>query len=1638
MNAKLHLRFAIIIISLACLLALAPTKSWGASAGTFEAYVIQENDDAEETSGWVDASINDLELGMNKMCAIRFQNVTIPPGTIITKAYIKFTVDDARTAYTDLTFWGESNANPAEFIGSTTNWNISSRAKTAASVVWTDVPPWGVSGESGYQQQSPDLSAIVQEIVDLSGWASGNSMVFIVDGNGERVARAFKYANNNGETSMPLLHIEYASDAINVPVIASDDDAEEQTDGDMYLTSPDLDFFNSTDRAVGIRFQNLQVPQGVEITKAYIEFVAHNEGDAVDSGAASMVIKAEATDDAWAFSSTVNDISSRSVTSQSVTWDPIPAWVLNQTYQTPDISAVVQEVVGRSGWMSGNSMAFVITHGAGTRIAYSFDTDPTKAAVLHIEYADDNNPYLTTDNNSFGSSVYEGQNPPADTLTISNTGSGAMDYTLTEDSSWLSLSSSSGSLLPTEEATITLTYDTASLAAGTYTTTLTVTGTGAPNSPVEITVSVTILAAAPTYSCGHVPVYAENLISPAILILLDISGSMKQKVLVKPGIVDPKTPDLSSIVQEIVNRTSWVSGNAMAFIIEGSGRRTAISRDQDSALAPLLSVTYNNGGSDLQIDIRISDDDDDAEEPIGGTSVNIGSSDLEFVQDGGSINIVGIRFQNISIPNSATIKSADITFIPDEKDTGPTDLTIWGEDIDNAPAYANLDNNISSRTKTSASVAWNNIAEWDNSTREPKIDIAKATINELILDRAVSWGFGSWSADREPYDSIPDYTIIHEGCKPNSDTHTQAIQDAVNALDANDYTPFEPSIRAARKYFTGTKPEDEDLGAGGDTYVDAECQPKFLINISDGIGNRDSTTAGVNTETAALADAEVTPIAVGFDLPIDQAEQIYEMAKVANQKGDASSTDDIWAMHEEVGSVAQPFFANSKAELIAALNNITESIKGAIFHGSAPAPTTSVDLGDTIIVAKFDASRWIGDVDAVTKDANGQWVTTIWNAVNVMPAVRSIWTIDPADGQSVIAYTDATLASDQFACFSSKPIGDIINSTPVVVGHPPFWYPFDGYRDWAYNINRDTMVYIGANDGSLHAIRLIDGVEQWAFVPKSMHDKLNLAQSDPLFDRCSPQYCHQYFVDGSPVVGDVYADFGGVNKEWRTVLVIGEREGGLAYFALDITSGKNFNDASDPTNYLWEYMDPELGQTWSDTSINRVQIKDINPATETDWGVFFGSGYMPNAADQANKEAYLYGLLANDAGALWKDSGGNYTDKIKIAPDPSVNVDNWDEDDDDCLVGEVVTGLSSGATGTILAITNKSGDEDNRKATFMLKDSSGTFIDNETIDGNQQCRALVNGTTGAGTMKNDVLSSPLVVDLEGDYISDRIYTGNLYGNLYRVDKIGKDETPEVSTLFTYNNTSPNVNPIRAKAEFAYADYNGNIWIYFGSGIYETQTDKSNSDQQYFFGLKDGLTPASTYELADLVTLQAKFDVENISGSDVTFRYIEGTNPSALPWKMQLYEGTFADGPASVGTERVITQPLVVGGVVFFTTFIPDENICAGSGETWVFAVDYKTGLAVNHAVFDINNDGKWDDNDKVDINDDGTKDIIPVGIKVGRGQGSHPVLHKDTLFITVTGDGDDGGGSGNDDETFFARKVKLPNRKVRVRSWMQN
>jgi hypothetical protein len=174
------------------------------------------DDDAEEGDdgpGALDISSSDLEIvqdheddpSRDQTIGIRFRNVSIPQGAEILNAYIQFDVDEAdkNADPFNVTITGEANAYPEAFIDSP--YNISARTRTAASATWADIPFWTTEHERGADQRTPDLSAIVQEIVDRGDWYGGNHMSFILEGTGQRTAESFDGAGENAEQRPTLV-----------------------------------------------------------------------------------------------------------------------------------------------------------------------------------------------------------------------------------------------------------------------------------------------------------------------------------------------------------------------------------------------------------------------------------------------------------------------------------------------------------------------------------------------------------------------------------------------------------------------------------------------------------------------------------------------------------------------------------------------------------------------------------------------------------------------------------------------------------------------------------------------------------------------------------------------------------------------------------------------------------------------------------------------------------------------------------------------------------------------------------------------------------------------------------------------------------------------------------------------------------------------------------------------------------------------------------------------------------------------------------------------------------------------------------------------------------------------------------------
>src|SRR6266511_3736386 len=180
--------------------------------------------------------------------------------------------------------------------------------------------------------------------------------------------------------------------SLDVPVKASTDDAEESDANSMQMTSADLDMMldvgstgTKTNLADGMRFNGIGIPRNATITNAYVQFVASE----VQSSPTQLTIQAQAADNALTFGSKKSDLSLRPRTTAATLWSVDP-WMAvgdsKRAERTPSLAAVIQEVVNRSGWANGNSIALIVT-GTGQRVAKSFDAaSGASAPVLNVEW----------------------------------------------------------------------------------------------------------------------------------------------------------------------------------------------------------------------------------------------------------------------------------------------------------------------------------------------------------------------------------------------------------------------------------------------------------------------------------------------------------------------------------------------------------------------------------------------------------------------------------------------------------------------------------------------------------------------------------------------------------------------------------------------------------------------------------------------------------------------------------------------------------------------------------------------------------------------------------------------------------------------------------------------------------------------------------------------------------------------------------------------------------------------------------------------------------------------------------------------------------------------------------------------------
>jgi type IV pilus assembly protein PilY1 len=203
--------------------------------------------------------------------------------------------------------------------------------------------------------------------------------------------------------------------------------------------------------------------------------------------------------------------------------------------------------------------------------------------------------------------------------------------------------------------------------------------------------------------------------------------------------------------------------------------------------------------------------------------------------------------------------------------------------------------------------------------------------------------------------------------------------------------------------------------------------------------------------------------------------------------------------------------------------------------------------------------------------------------------------------------------------------GDVVGSQPYYVRAANFGYTENNYAGYKISTStRSPTVYVGANDGMLHAFNALTGVERWAYVPSQVFPTM--------YGLASADYAntHKFYVDGAPIASDIYCTSCST-VGWRTIIVGGLNAGGNGYYAIDVT------DPDDPHG-LWEFKTTTTclsaaeisngtgsGDCHVGNSYGRPVITKLNDGT---WVVLVTSGYNNTGAAGTTGYGYLYVLNA--------------------------------------------------------------------------------------------------------------------------------------------------------------------------------------------------------------------------------------------------------------------------------------------------------------------------------------------------------------------------------------------------------------------------
>ena len=439
----------------------------------------------------------------------------------------------------------------------------------------------------------------------------------------------------------------------------------------------------------------------------------------------------------------------------------------------------------------------------------------------------------------------------------------------------------------------------------------------------------------------------------------------------------------------------------------------------------------------------------------------------------------------------------------------------------------------------------------------------------------------------------------------------------------------------------------------------------------------------------------------GFEVdPSNTAKNPYNTWGNPFKQDDGTANKYVWedtdTRTSRIGEANTYFLQSDARGVLSAFDDIfaRASTSARSIAGGAIQSKSLTQVGGIIYQGTFDTSDWSGDLLAIPVNVNSSNVVSLGNNFSWTAATQLSAMSSPATTRKIFVGNDdssaATTAYEfKWADISALPnlraalnkinpsassdglgadrlnylrgdksrennpfraraklLGDVINSGVVYAGAPTTTINESGYNTfYTTNKNRTTAVYVGANDGMLHAFNGATGNELFAYIPSWLGPKLS-ALSDPTYISS-----HQSYVDGTPAVAEAQ-----VGSTWKTVLVSGTGGGGKGVFGLDVTDPSTF----DASKVMWEFTERDDGDLGYVTGRPQIlKLKVSGTANTYKWFAVFGSGvnnYIAGSSGifSTSGSPTLFLLdLSKSAGTAWS-LGTNYF-KVNLPVDSTIS-----------------------------------------------------------------------------------------------------------------------------------------------------------------------------------------------------------------------------------------------------------------------------------------------------------------------------------------------------------------------------------------------